>query len=151
MHQEALVQHIINNNLTECYCCYSFNNHLPDICKFATFHCCLSSRSIWQIFWKYLMFLHMHHVIFFSGLHCNSLSHRWSAEFWEVWMFSLWPIIKQRVFKAYPVSSPPYMIFVLFSPQTQFLAQFFSTQKCVNCNKKSQPNSINCPKKERIL
>ena len=36
-----------------------------------------------------------------------------------------------------------YMIFVLFSPQTQCFAQFFSTQKCVNRDK----NSVNCQKK----
>ena len=28
-----------------------------------------------------------------------------------------------------------YLIFVIFSPQRQFVAQFFSTQKCVNCDK----------------
>ena len=35
------------------------------------------------------------------------------------------------------VCARAYMIFVLFALLTQFLAQFSSTQKCVNCGKKS--------------
>ena len=39
-----------------------------------------------------------------------------------------------------------YMIFVLFSPQTQFLAQFFSTQKRVNHSKKISTKQRKSPK-----
>ena len=40
----------------------------------------------------------------------------------------------------------PYIIFVLFSPQTQFLAQFFSTQKRVNHSKKISTKQRKSPK-----
>ena len=39
-----------------------------------------------------------------------------------------------------------YIIFVLFSPQTQFLAQFFSTQKRVNHSKKISTKQRKSPK-----
>ena len=58
-----------------------------------------------------------------------------------------------------------YLIFVLFSPQTKFLAQFFSTQKRVNSDKTDfatkqrkshkreilQQNSIKCDKTSKIV
>ena len=59
----------------------------------------------------------------------------------------------------------PYLIFVLFSPQTIFFVQFFSTPKRVNCDKTDfatkqpklhkreilQQNSIKCDKTSKIV
>ena len=42
--------------------------------------------------------------------------------------FQIWPTSDHQV-------SPPYLIFVIFSPRAQFFAKFFSTQKRVNRTK----------------
>ena len=47
-----------------------------------------------------------------------------------------------HMFFCAQANSHTYLIFVIFSPQRQFLVQFFSTQKCVNRDKTDFPTKV---------
>ena len=62
-------------------------------------------------------------------------------------LFRIYPTARKLVFLQVMFIKFSYLIFVIFSPRVQFLAQFFSTQKRVNRTKKiSRQNSVTCKK-----